>query len=78
MKDELKKLFDYQSIEKNDELESVIDDTHSRFPSNIEKLSDESIELVTAGVGARSARNKEDAGNKTGSSFIKPRNNVPI
>lgn len=59
----LKKLFDYQTIEKNKSLEAVTNDTHSRYAPNISALDDDSLELVAAGVGISSYDSLQDRNN---------------
>lgn len=46
----LSQLFDMQRIVENEALESVIEETHSRYES-MEMLDDDMMELAVAGMG---------------------------
>lgn len=50
----LSQLFDLQKFAENEELEDVINETHSRYStSNIIELSDDELEFAAAGVNSR-------------------------
>lgn len=55
----IKALFDYQTIEKNSELEALIAETHSRYIPNVIELDDDSMEQVAAGKSSQVTKKNE-------------------
>lgn len=50
----LSQLFDLQKFAENEELEDVINETHSRYStSNIIELSEDELEYAAAGINSR-------------------------
>ena len=48
MENKLARLFDYQKFSPNDKLASIIADVESRYPSDIEVLSDDELGMLNA------------------------------
>lgn len=47
----LNQLFDMQRIIDNENLATMIDETHNRYNDNIVRLDDDEMELAVAGMG---------------------------
>jgi hypothetical protein len=48
MENKLARLFDYQKYEPNSKLAAIINDVESRYPSDIEVLSDDELGMLNA------------------------------